>query len=204
MLAAKACARARGPLGRAGGIAGAQGGGYGARGGVAGAWGGIAGARGGPTACLQVPFDILGGESPEDRSAGALRTLCTFVALRVVMEQMRGTRHASPLYTKLVDYLAENPLKNGEAWLAGLMRHEETEMRLAALRVLETRAKYVETTFDWGVMQSAVVEGIESENATLRKNYLMDSFQLDSDVDSGDFDSPQDGEGREEAGGPAD
>jgi hypothetical protein len=134
-------------------------------------------------------MDVLGGESPEDRAAGALRTLCTFVALRVVMEQMRGTRHQSPVHNKIVDYLAEHPLKNGEAWLAGLMRHEETEMRLAALRVLETRAKYVESTFDWGTLREAVVGGVELENANLRRDYVMDSFQLESEASPDDDDA---------------
>ena len=98
------------------------------------------------------------------------------------MEQMRGTLHQSPVHNKIVDYLEEHPLKNGEAWLAGLMRHEETEMRLAALRVLETRAKYVESTFNWEKLQEAVVGGVELENATLKKEYVMDSFQLESNA----------------------
>jgi hypothetical protein len=62
------------------------------------------------------------------------------------MEQMCGVRHRSPMYNRLRDYINdEEPIREGRDWLAKLMRHPDNEMRLIALRILETRELYLVT-----------------------------------------------------------
>ena len=71
-----------------------------------------------------VEFD---GLDPERKAASALTTLLTMAAVRVVLDQMWGTRHRSPMAPKLIDYLQTNPLRDGHAWLAELMSHDANE-----------------------------------------------------------------------------
>ena len=116
-----------------------------------------------------VDFD---GLSPENKASRALVNLFTMAATRVVLDQMSGTRHRSPMFNKIVDYLHENPLRNGNEWLAGLMAHPELEYRLVAVRVIETRKALAETEFDYAHMQSAALLGIAQENLDISREYL--------------------------------
>lgn len=62
----------------------------------------------------------------------------------VVMEQMSGDRHRSPVYNRLRDYINdEAPIRNGREWLEGLLRHPDNEMRMVGLRIMETQEIYV-------------------------------------------------------------
>lgn len=67
------------------------------------------------------------------------------------MEQMSGSRHRSPVYNRLRDYINdEEPIKDGAEWLAKLLRHPENDLRLVALRILEVRELYMVSSFEAG------------------------------------------------------
>ena len=55
---------------------------------------------------LRVPSNLFPGfPSPEKKAASSLVTLMTMAACRVVLDQWCGTRHRSPMYNKLIDYM---------------------------------------------------------------------------------------------------
>ena len=118
-----------------------------------------------------VEFD---GLDPERKAASALTNLLTMAAVRVVLDQMWGTRHRSPMAPKLIDYLQTHPLRDGRAWLAELMSHDELDYRLVAVRVIETRKVLAETPegFDYDWMREESLEGIAKDNLDLSRALL--------------------------------
>ena len=127
-----------------------------------------------------VDFD---GLTPEDKAARALVNLFTMAATRVILDQMSGTRHRSPMFNKIVDYLQEHPLRNGNEWLAQLMAHEELDYRLVAVRIIETRKALADTEFDYEHMKEATLKGITEENLDMTREYLWCSLDADEHVD---------------------
>ena len=131
---------------------------------------------------LRVPSNLLPGfPSPEKKAASYLVTLMTMAACRVVLDQWCGSRHRSPMYNKLIDYMQKGaphtkgqprPIRDGNAWLHELMRHPELDFRLAAVRILETRKLLVDTEFNWDAMNANAREGIVAESVALNKLYL--------------------------------
>lgn len=123
-----------------------------------------------------VRFD---GMTPETRAARALTNLLTMAAVRVLLDQMTGTRHRSPMAPKLIDYLQTTPLRNNaETWLAGLMAHEELDYRLVAVRVIEIRKVLAETEegFDYDWMAAMAREGVTEDNMELSRELLSASL----------------------------
>ena len=131
---------------------------------------------------LRVPSNLFPGfPSPEKKAASSLVTLMTMAACRVVLDQWCGSRHRSPMYNKLIDYMQKGashtkgqprPIRDGNAWLHELMRHPELDFRLAAVRILETRKLLVDTEFNWDAMNANAREGIVAESVALNKLYL--------------------------------
>ena len=111
---------------------------------------------------MHVPTDAFGGMSPEYKAASALKNLFTMVAVRVVMAQEQGYDNEggamTETYRGLQDYLSANPLRDGNKWLEQLMRHEDNNMRLTALRLLEVRKAYASGQFDFADMHELAVE----------------------------------------------
>ena len=131
---------------------------------------------------LRVPSNLFPGfPSPEKKAASSLVTLMTMAACRVVLDQWCGSRHRSPMYNKLIDYMQKGaphtkgqprPIRDGNAWLHELMRHPELDFRLAAVRILETRKLLVDTEFNWDAMNANAREGIVAESVALNRLYL--------------------------------
>ena len=110
---------------------------------------------------MHVPTDAFGGMSPEYKAAAALKNLLTMVAVRVVLAQEQGYDNEgggmTETYRGLQDYLAANPLRDGNKWLEELMRHPDNNMRLTALRLLEVRKAYAGGQFDFSGMHELAV-----------------------------------------------
>ncbi|GIL43941.1 hypothetical protein Vafri_1526 [Volvox africanus] len=124
-----------------------------------------------PAARMHVPSDSFSGQSPERKAATALRSLFTFVAARVVLEQLQGpagptlTGHTSynqQAYLDLMDFLGV-PMKGdgGDEWLANVMRKNHA----LALRLMEVREAYLDE-FEW--QQVAEMAGRETREANTR------------------------------------
>lgn len=128
---------------------------------------------------MSVP-DVFPGFTPEEKAASALLTLFTMVALKIVMAQWVGSRHRSPMYNKMVAYVEENPV-NGTTFLSEMMRHEELDFRLAAVRIVEVRQAYAKSAFDWEDMRIVALAGVEKDSREMLNSYMSMSFDLGSD-----------------------
>jgi hypothetical protein len=110
--------------------------------------------------------------TPERKAALALGNLFTMAATRVILDQFTGTRHRSPVYNKMVDFLAANPLRDGNEWLAKLMRDPDNDLRVTALRIIETRRVFAETEFNWEICQRVATEETEEDTLEITKAFL--------------------------------
>uniref|UniRef100_A0A7S1SPP8 Uncharacterized protein n=1 Tax=Tetraselmis chuii TaxID=63592 RepID=A0A7S1SPP8_9CHLO len=134
---------------------------------------------------MYVPADALGGDTPENKAAKSLSTLMTYVAVRIVMEQMSGDRHRSPMYNRLRDYINdEAPIREGREWLEGLLRHPENEMRMVALRIIETREIYVDKVFDWDDLKEGTLIKVKQDNNAVKREWMMECMSSGGDGDS--------------------
>jgi hypothetical protein len=125
--------------------------------------------------------DATTGESmtPERKAGVALGNLFTMAATRVILDQFTGTRHRSPVYYKMVDFLNENPLRNGNEWLAKLMREPDNDLRITAMRIIETRRVFADTEFNWDVVEAVTKEEIAGDTLEMTKSYLTESLTAD-------------------------
>ena len=132
------------------------------------------------------------GLTPPRKAAKALADLLTMSAVRVVLDQMSGTRHRSPMAPKLIDYLHAKPLRaDASAWLAELMAHEELDYRLVAVRIIETRKVLAcdAEGFDYDWMKAEAIDGTREDNLTLRRAMLTGALEAGDRDSSGDRDS---------------
>mmetsp|Transcript_32646 Transcript_32646/g.92584 ORF Transcript_32646/g.92584 Transcript_32646/m.92584 type:complete len:214 (+) Transcript_32646:467-1108(+) len=133
---------------------------------------------------LYVPPDAFAGDTPEGKAGKSLSTLFTYVAVRVVMEQMSGSRHRSPMYNRLRDYINdEEPIRDGSQWLGRLMRHTDNEMRLLALRIMETREIYMDNNFDWDDLREVTEINLKKDNADLKKQWIVECMSATGEVE---------------------
>ena len=76
----------------------------------------------------------------------------------------------------MVDFLNENPLRNGNEWLAKLMREPDNDLRITAMRIIETRRVFADTEFNWDVVESVTKEEIAGDTLEMTKSFLTESL----------------------------
>ncbi|KAG2490788.1 hypothetical protein HYH03_010710 [Edaphochlamys debaryana] len=161
-------------------------------------------ARGG----MYVPSDSFGGQSPERKAAGILRTFFTFVAARVVLAQLEGSgRGALGAYdsasaTDLHHFLQNVPMKDGDDWLAQLMRKNST----LGLRLMEVRDKYVAEAFEWDQLERLAKQEVRASNTKLMRTFAAASLAASLSLESapaGAAAAQAEGAAAAGAGGPA-
>ncbi|PRW33033.1 hypothetical protein C2E21_8117 [Chlorella sorokiniana] len=133
-----------------------------------------------PAAKMAVPHDTFGGSSPEQRAAASLTTMFTFVALRVVLSQLGpggegGDLPPTPDYMWLRHFLEENPLRNGNEWLAEMMAQDHRGQMLG-LRILEVREAFCEEDFDWQLCRQLTAQQVKDANLALLRQHAARSF----------------------------
>lgn len=80
-----------------------------------------------------------------------------------------------------VDFLSENPLRNGNEWLAKLMREPDNDLRITAMRIIETRRVFAESEFNWEVMNRVAKEEIDDDTLEMNKQMLMRSLGVSAE-----------------------
>ena len=90
-------------------------------------------------------------------------------------------RPAPRSLAKQVDFLSENPLRNGNEWLAKLMREPDNDLRITAMRIIETRRVFAESEFNWDVMNRVAKEEIEDDTLEMNKQMLMRSLGVSAE-----------------------
>lgn len=128
---------------------------------------------------MHVPSDGFGGVSPERKAAELLSTFFTFAAARIVLAQLEGDGRgalgsfAGAGHANLTAYMLAHPLRGDpDAWLAGLLVEEE----MLAVRVIEVRAAYAETDFEWPQLQRLAGEGLEAANGRVMRAHAERRF----------------------------
>ena len=90
-------------------------------------------------------------------------------------------RPAPRSLAKQVDFLSENPLRNGNEWLAKLMREPDNDLRITAMRIIETRRVFAESEFNWDVMNRVAKEEIDDDTLEMNKQMLMRSLGVSAE-----------------------
>ena len=80
-----------------------------------------------------------------------------------------------------VDFLNENPFRNGNEWLAKLMREPDNDLRITAMRIIETRRVFAESEFNWDVVTRVAKEEIDDDTLEMNKQMLMRSLGVSED-----------------------
>ena len=80
-----------------------------------------------------------------------------------------------------MDFLNENPLRNGNEWLAKLMREPDNDLRITAMRIIETRRVFAESEFNWDVVTRVAKEEIDDDTLEMNKQMLMRSLGVSED-----------------------
>ena len=62
-----------------------------------------------------------------------------------------------------------------------MMRHDELDFRLAAVRIVEVRQAYAKSAFDWEDMRIVALAGVEKDSREMLNSYMSMSFDLGSD-----------------------
>ncbi|CEF97018.1 Chaperonin-like RbcX [Ostreococcus tauri] len=134
---------------------------------------------GGRPGRVHVPSDAFQGRSPEIAARDALGRLFTAVAARAVIAEESEAAIAggmkpeeSERYEVLKKYVEENPIRDGNAWMAALMERDDVASRMVALRVLELRKTYAEEVFDFERVREQVISEVRSENDRLMSEYV--------------------------------
>ncbi|GIL54948.1 hypothetical protein Vafri_10639 [Volvox africanus] len=127
---------------------------------------------------VYVPSDSFGGQSPERKAAGILRTFFTFVAARVVLAQLEGSgrgalgAYDSQAATDLHNFLQNVAMKDGDEWLAQLMRQNTS----LGLRLMEVRDHYCDEAFEWDQLQQVSKKDMRAANTKLMRQFAAASL----------------------------
>lgn len=127
---------------------------------------------------MYVPSDSFGGLSPEKKAANHLRSLFTFVAVKVILAQLEGSGRGSlasynqAAYEDLTKFLQEVPFKDGDEWLSALAKHNQ----MLALRVMEVRDAYCEQDFEWDQLRKVATRDMKNANVKIMRSTVTASF----------------------------
>lgn len=127
---------------------------------------------------MHVPSDSFGGSSPERKASDMLRTLFTFVAAKVILDQLEGSGRGSlasyntESYEELHQFLVDVPMKDGDAWLTALMQQNS----MLAVRVMEVRDAYCESDFEWDTLKWMATREMKGANTKLMQNHAENAF----------------------------
>ena len=116
------------------------------------------------------------GRTAEEKAGRALSNLFTFVSCRIIMSEIEGydneggSAQAHPVWSGLQDAL-EN-FKMDETFVDQLMAHENPEMRLTAIRLLEVRKNYAANEFDWDKVREHALTEVSNQGAGSLKGYM--------------------------------
>ena len=77
-----------------------------------------------------------------------------------------------PVPPPQVDFLSANPLRDGNEWLAKLMREPDNDLRVTALRIIETRRVFAESEFNWEICERVAREETAEDTLQMTKDFL--------------------------------
>ena len=75
------------------------------------------------------------------------------------------------VWAGLQEALTDGVGANSEDFVSDMLQHPSIDMRLAAVRIIEVRAQYAKSGFDWELLQGAVDYEIRRDTATAQRNF---------------------------------
>ena len=124
------------------------------------------------------------GYDPAKKAVEMVARLHTLAAVRVIMAQSDGAGNEcsedvnqSSLTASLVRELERAPMVgDGSAFIEGLMRGDDGDVRLAAARIIEVRRVYGEESFDWDEMRRETMKSLEENRMDLLRAHARGSL----------------------------
>jgi hypothetical protein len=98
---------------------------------------------------------------------------------RIIMAQMEGSgrgalgAYNASGYNALLEFIEENPMRNGDAWLQKLMLKDP----LLGVRLMEVRSAYAESDFEWDNCKKVAVEGIVEANTRIMRQHAVQQYE---------------------------
>lgn len=131
--------------------------------------------RGGPIRSkMFVPG--FGEASPEGQAATAMHNFFTYVAVKIVCSQLED--YNKEAYADLMDFVERTPLKDGDKFIATLMRESYNHKNLA-LRIMEVRSAYANQDFEWEALQALTAKQMETANTSLMRKFLTETSNME-------------------------
>lgn len=118
----------------------------------------------------------FGEASPEAQAAAALHNFFTYVAVKIVSSQLED--YNKEAYVDLMTFLEKVPLKDGDKFIADLMRESFRHKNLA-LRIMEVRSAYAKQDFEWDNLQDLSGKQIEKANTALMRKFLAETSNME-------------------------
>ncbi|KXZ54766.1 hypothetical protein GPECTOR_4g836 [Gonium pectorale] len=107
-----------------------------------------------------------------------MRTFFTFVSARIVLAQLEGSgrgalgAYDSQAAADLHHFLQDVPLKDGDEWLAQLMKRNTS----LGLRLMEVRDHYCAEAFEWDHLQRIAQQDMTAANTRLMRQFAAASL----------------------------
>jgi len=129
------------------------------------------------TTAPQMKMDVGGDgfSSPETDLSRHLKNFFTWVAVRIVLAQLRELG-SWETHAELHHFAETHSLKDGDSFINQLM----TEHQELALRVLKVRELYPKEEFEWGKCKKLVVDDMREANLRIMREYLYKTSLLPS------------------------
>lgn len=144
-----------------------------------------------------VPAGAFSGTSPERRASEMMNAMLTYVSTWIVIAQLENVaprrsvasdEDAGPdgegeakrvvdQHAFLLDYLEANPCRDGDAWIAGLVRENPT----LAERIMAVRTAYAEVDFEWHNVKRLTLEGVRAGNERAMREWFASAVGVASE-----------------------
>lgn len=148
-----------------------------------------------------VPAGAFSGTSPERRASEMMNAMLTYVSAWIVIAQLENVaprrsvasdEDAGPdgegeakrvvdQHAFLLDYLEANPCRDGDAWIAGLVRESPT----LAERIMAVRTAYAEVDFEWHNVKRLTLESVRAGNERAMREWFASAVGVASENGSG-------------------
>lgn len=122
-----------------------------------------------------LPFDVFGGASPESKAAEYLQRFFTYIAIKIVQNEIEGQSHAD-----LTNFYENEHMHNADEWLEKFMSHD----KLTAVRIMEVRRQYADGghhgAFEWDWLHQIALKKMDEGNAKVMRKWMV--MQYDTGV----------------------
>jgi hypothetical protein len=127
-----------------------------------------------------LPYDVYGGREPEDKAAEILQKFFTFIAVRIVLNQIGGETHQD-----LTNFYFTEPMQDADEWLEKLTMHNQ----LLAARVMEVRRAYADEEFEWDWLQKIAMRRLYEAKSKIMHTWVEKAYAPEGQIISKEAES---------------